>query len=144
MGYYTEMCLSVQLKHDRPEWVDRTLRYMAGSREDYADDWPGWTDHPLFETERWRFCLEGMSVGLGSAFHLDQWGYLTSVSSIKDYAGTQEQFLDWLKPHIQHWGSLPEFVGWRRGEDQESPTLIYLVGDEFVHQWTTPPPDPSE
>lgn len=128
MGMYTELVLSVDLKHDRPDWVDRTLRYMNGDRSHYPNDWVGWQDHALFRTERWAWCLGGGAVYMPHAFEIGEYDRFTLACSVKNYDDEYGLFLNWLRPHLS---DRTAFIGWTRYEEEDDPTLLYLIEGEI-------------
>ena len=57
MGMYTELNIGVNLTPPTPDSVIEVLNYMLGNKEDVVEV----PDHPLFQTERWRYMLRSGS-----------------------------------------------------------------------------------
>ena len=53
MGMYTELNIGVDLAPSTPDNVIKILDYMLGDEEVDVET----PDHPLFQTERWRYML---------------------------------------------------------------------------------------
>ena len=126
MGMYTELVVQFEIKKDAPTWVDRTLRSMAGIEDPAGEYNPQWKDHPLFETDRWSWMLNsgGAVYMWGRGSVVDQYGRWSVAISLKNYGDEIGKFLDWVAPHIRHYGR--DFLGFKRYEENEDPTLIYI------------------
>lgn len=123
MGMYTELNIGVNLRSDTPENIIDILKHMLEDDEDVCT-----TDHPLFETERWRFMLRCDSYYFDG--HTDSSMVKDNISgeyelnvrcNIKNYDDEIEQFLDFIQPYLESDG----FLGYKRYEEFDDPTLIY-------------------
>lgn len=126
MGMYTELVLGVNLRSDTPENVIDILYYMlAGTCNIIA---PETTDHPLFQTERWRFMLTCDSYYFDghtdSSMERDDISHeyeLNVRTNLKNYDNEIRLFLDFIRPYLVTDG----FLGYTRYEEDDDPTLIY-------------------
>lgn len=131
MGMYTHLVLNVNFKHDTPEEVIDTIKYMVGDTETPPPE----QNHKLFGTSRWVYCLRCDSwyfMGCTNTTfekEMDTW-QLTVNSNCKNYTDEYRSFLDYIQPYVQY----REFLGFIRYEEDEHPTLIYNTteGIEYV------------
>lgn len=136
MGMYTELVLGVELK-PTSEVLD-ILRYMLGDVEE-RPECINRDDHELFKTERWECMLRCDSYYFDGQtdsklfvdnLYKDAPMYFLNVrSNLKNYDSEIEKFMDWLAPYIATNG----FLGYKRYEEADDPTLIYLEYDRFGH-----------
>lgn len=85
--------------------------------------------HPLFKTDRWQSMLRSDSyyfAGQTNSYlkydEISKRHYLTVRFNMKNYCGEIEKFLEWMWMIAEDRG----FVGYRRYEEAENPTLIYF------------------
>lgn len=130
MGMYTALVLDARLKSDTPEPVLKVLEFMATDGHLSKPGVPVLPIHPLFQTDRWVWMLNGSSA----YFPLERkaqlykpfyggWEDLRVLSvgcSIKNHQSEIEKFLDWLAPYVEHG------VGFTQYEEDEklSPFII--------------------
>lgn len=126
MGMYTELNIGVNLQSDTPENIINILNYMLSGVSDYIT--PETTDHPLFSTERWRFMLvcdsyyfDGKTDSSMERDDIDNEYNLNVRCNVKNYDNEIELFLDFIQPYLVTDG----FLGYKRYEEFDDPTLIY-------------------
>lgn len=127
MGMYTELLFKAELKPDVPEDVVNTLLYMTGVSGQYAtpDD-----HHPLFDAPRWQFvlrCSSAYFITGNTSMKFDTIGnrwVLVVSSSVKNYNGEIELFVDWVMPFVED-ASPGGFLGYSMYEEAEVPSLIF-------------------
>lgn len=130
MGMYTAFHIGLEIKRDVPLNVVQTLNRMVhGGASPYTPD------HPLFDCERWDVLLSMDSYHSAyqqnASFVYDDCAkcyYLSATSSLKNYNDEIDKFLDWITPYV---GNEDEFVGYKRYEQDDHPTLIYWQDGEF-------------
>ena len=127
MGMYTELNMAVKLKADTPENVINVLKYMLRDIKPKPVETP---DHPLFQASGWAIMLlcdsYYFSGQTDSYLYKDDLGVCVCYSlnvrcNLKNYENQIDLFLDWLRPYIDDDG----FIGYKRYEEDEDPTLIY-------------------
>ncbi len=134
MGMYTEFYFRANLK-DGPvtDWLERQI----DGDEDFD---AGFDDHEFFTLPRWSHVF----IGGGAVYQESRrpvfrrkgtWliydNQLVLASSLKDYGGEIDAFIDWITPHLK----MPrgEFLGYSLYEDthddgdnyREHPTLYF-------------------
>lgn len=142
MGHYTEFSFRARIT-DKPataepivDWLDQSINGELGFAEPFDN-------HPFFSLPRWI----GVFIGGGAVYqyssrpkfrrskHSFEGNWLAIHSSLKDYGGETEAFIDWITPHLDmHYG---DFLGYSLYEDscddeelyREHPTL-YFYGRE--------------
>ena len=129
MGMYTELVLGVQI--DPTESVLGILKYMLGDADDYGQH----EYHDLFTTVRWNYMLISDSAYFDgqtdSKLYEDHGEYYLNVRcNLKDYSNEIDLFLDWLQPYIVTYG----FIGYKRYEEFDDPTLIYNDYGKIVYK----------
>jgi hypothetical protein len=100
MGMYTQLITTVTLKKETPPSVTNVLKYMVALEK---PDHEGVPDHPLFETDRWKWMLLTDSAyfpGASTAVFNEERKELSSVSSFKNYGSEIEHFCDWISPWV--------------------------------------------
>ncbi|WP_343349187.1 hypothetical protein [Terrisporobacter petrolearius] len=131
MGMYTEFVFGVSLKKETPKDVINVLKYMTeeGSTEDIKIE--SLPKHSFFETERWAvlfisdsYYFDGITNTILKLDPVIKRYCLTVRSNLKNYDNEIDKFIDWIKPYVE--GSWYEFLGYKRNEENEGPTLIYL------------------
>lgn len=137
MGMYTEMNVSFELDYSKLDEYSDILRFMTG---DLTIDRNNLVlpDHSLFRTGRWEHMLCSSSYYFAgethSEFHVEEdfkLVTLTSLSSLKNYGDEIEKFCDWVSQYV-YLGSNHDsvvFAGYKRYEEDISPTLIYFKKD---------------
>lgn len=126
MGMYTELHYNAEIKPDAPESVVNILRFMLGETETQ----PELPQHPLFQTDRWRWMLTSDSCYFDANSHstlryddISKSHYLCVRCNLKNYCNEIQQFCDWVRPYINK--EPGDFLGFSRYEETETPTLIY-------------------
>lgn len=128
MGMYTEFCFNAELMRDVPEDVLAVLKYMA----DPSGEEPPLPEHEFFSCERWEILFVCDSSyfpnATTSAVHWDVNAWFVSAhSSLKNYDDEISKFVDWILPYLStRYGDA--FLGYRRHEEDDHPTLIYADG----------------
>lgn len=134
MGMYTELNIGVRICPTPT--VLQKLNYMLG--EDTEDVH---IDHPLFtDSTRWKHMLLCDSYYFDgkadSKLFIDDlcpdkpMYFLNVRCNLKNYDEEIEKFMDWLCPYIETEG----FLGYKRYEEQDDPTLIYKEHGEIIYE----------
>ena len=130
MGMYTELNIGVDLAPSTPDNVIKILDYMLGDEEVDVDI----PDHPLFQTEGWRYMLVSDSYYFdGRTDSSMVRGAVTGVyalnvrCNLKNYDGEISKFLDFIFPYVITYG----FIGYTRYEEFELPYLIWRGKDRI-------------
>ena len=129
---YTELVIACSIHEKHKNYID-ALNNMVN---DICCDIPCDVkfDHPLFNTARWDWMFHGDSYYFTGKTHSEfiyddiskNW-VLTARFNIKNYNNEIEKFLDWIAPVANE---KDEFVGYKRYEEAENPTLIYFEDDK--------------
>lgn len=139
MGMYTALVLDARLKSDTPEPVLKVLEFMVHDGHYSKPALPVLPIHPLFQTDRWVWMLNGSSAYFplerkAQLFEPFYGGWekpaplMLSVGfSIKNYDDEIGKFLDWLAPYVQHG------VGFTQYEEEEK--LSPFIIEEGEIQW---------
>ena len=128
MGMYTELHLNAELRKDTPAGVVRLLDAMCDGATEPAPglEIPG---HALFRTIRWPYMLCCASYYFAAQTHSEVYRdplgllYLCIRCNLKNYDNEIELFLDWIDQYID--AQKGEFLGFKRYEEENEPTLIY-------------------
>lgn len=127
MGMYTELVMAIELKQDISKDVMDVLWYMLGDSED--EDNLRIPPHDLFKTDRWNFMLrsdsyyfDGVTDSKMRKDFINGFFTLNIRCNLKNYDDEIEKFVDWIRPYSNTTG----FVGYKRYEENDEPTLIYL------------------
>jgi len=128
MGVYTELNIGVDLALSTPGNVIKILDYMLGDEEVDVEI----PDHPLFQTERWRYMLRSDSSYFDgrtdSSMVRDAVTGVYALNvrcNLKNYDGEISKFLDFIFPYVRTYG----FIGYTRYEEFELPYLIWRGND---------------
>ncbi|WP_195336955.1 hypothetical protein [Paraclostridium bifermentans] len=132
MGMYTEFVFSIELKEETPKNVIKILEFMADESDNikypYPKDLP---KHEFFETDKWNILFISYSYNFGGISSsklrvndISKTYFLTTRSTIKESDQEIEKFLNWIKPYIKGYGH--QFLGYKRIEGSEIPSVIYL------------------
>lgn len=123
MGMYTELNIGVSLMSDTPDNVIDILRYMLSDGDKVETP-----DHPLFSTQRWHFMLvsgsyyfDGRTDSSMEHDSVDHEYKLNVRCNLKNYDNEIDLFLDFIQPYLETEG----FLGYKRYEEDDNPTLIY-------------------
>lgn len=126
MGMYTEFHFNSELKSNTPKEIIDALQFMLHENEVKPN-----IDHPLFNTEQYGIMLIGDSYYFDadtySTLKFDKIAgtyFLCIRSNFKNYNQEIEKFLDWIKPYLAKRSG--DFLGFKRYEEAEVPTLIYF------------------
>jgi hypothetical protein len=127
MGMYTEFHFNAELRKDTPADVLEVLWYMLGDR---ASE-PPLPSHPLFETDRWygmlrcdSYYFDADTCSTLRRDRISETYFLCIRCNLKNYDDEIGKFVDWITPYLdKHEG---EFLGFRRYEETEEPTLLYM------------------
>lgn len=127
---YTELNIGVDLTPSMPDNVIKILDYMLGDEEVDVET----PDHPLFQTERWRYMLRSDSCYFaGRADSSMVYDRTTAVYSLnvrcnlENYDEEISKFLDFIFPYVRTYG----FIGYTRYEEFELPYLIWRGEDKM-------------
>lgn len=130
MGMYTELNIGVDLAPSTPDSVIKVLNYMLGNEEVDVET----PDHPLFQTERWRYMLGSDSYYFDgrtdSSMVRDAVTGVYALNvrcNLKNYDGEISKFLDFIFPYVITYG----FIGYTRYEEFELPYLIWRGKDRM-------------
>ena len=130
MGMYTELHFNAELRSDVPQAVIDTLNYMLES-DILCSPPSGLPSHDLFHTDRWQVMLRMDSYYFDADTHstlrkdnINGRRYLCIRCNVKNYCMEIEKFVDWITPYLD---KLPgDFLGFKRYEETENPTLLYM------------------
>lgn len=132
MGMYTRLTFWAELSEGSPA-VPAILALQAPQTVAKATDTI--PDHPFFEKDRaWAVlnCSSYYHQTGETVFKHDNaahcW-FLNIDSSLKNYSGEIPSFLDWLSPYDVNGATA--FRGFYQYEEDEHPTLIYRVGQQY-------------
>ncbi len=133
MGMYTEFFFRAELIQDLPDDVFNLLSGIFNSEVNWDD--LKLPDHPLFGPDsRWVALFVGSSayfpdahtggfkIGWGNSFNL------AIHSSLKNYSGEIDLFLDWISPYIRD--SEGTFLGYSLYEEANYPDLYHHKNNE--------------
>jgi len=106
MGYYTELIFGTSFKKDVPEIIIAIVKAMIEGKAEEIKEIP---NHPFFAIEGWEYVLTcssydfGVNEAVGRIWFdkIDKSYHVSTRSSVKDYDGEIEAFLDWIKPYLQ-------------------------------------------
>ena len=126
MGMYTEIYINVDLKKDTPDDVIKVLKALCRILPDQEYD-EVIADYP----SRWIHLFSNMSyyTPYTNCRFLEfdnisnQWSLL-GKGDIKNYGNEIEVFFEWIMPWIE--GSVGDFIGYQRYEEDQLPTLHTL------------------
>jgi hypothetical protein len=129
MGMYTELIFGARLKENTPNEVIETLKFMIGETEVKPEGFP-------FPDGRCEWLFQGGSYYFAvhkavSKMYYDDIAKAWTVSTrsnIKNYEGEIEQFLEWIKPHIDSGSGNREMYAVVTYEDGE-PRMFYLYDE---------------
>jgi hypothetical protein len=125
MGMYTEIFVNVNLKKETPDEVLNVLRAMC---------FEGDEEHLKGFPIRWdRLFSDGSYYTPRTSCASLKWDRISEAWSllgkgdIKNYEREIEQFFDWIMPWVD--ASPGEFIGYKRYEDSDLPTLVVKKAD---------------
>lgn len=131
MGMYTEFFFRAPVKGDTP---DDLIAWLQAQSESEGMDHTPYNDHPFFSCDHWPSLLHGAGAVYQDSrpmrFVLPDperpWVYpfLSIHSSLKDYGGEVDEFIDWISPHLDLLKG--EFLGYKLYELDDTPTLFHL------------------
>lgn len=128
MGMYTELVLACSINRATDQQIKVLHDMVNRNAEFYGDEFEA-EDHPLFKTDRWkRMLYSGSYYFPGDPHSFFRWDeiskeyMLTVRCNLKNYSSEIEHFCDWVSKLSNDIG----FVGYKRYEEQENPTLIYF------------------
>lgn len=125
MGMYTSLVVSAKLKESTPELVLTTIRRLHSGDIDVKD---------VLGSKAHRNPLSaGCAHTPGGLLDLRYSEYsspgelsITINSSLKNYDGEIELFLDWLRPHVESGHGAREWWALVTYEESDAPTVYYL------------------
>lgn len=124
MGMYTEFFFRAELKRDSPAEIIEWFRHTLDPEKPYLSMVP-FDDHSFFQCERWRSVFWSSSAYFPtgkSAFYSGEGAYddphFTIHSSLKNYGGEIEEFVEWVSPFID--ASDGDFLGYSLYEDSRA------------------------
>ena len=136
MGMYTELVMACELPKDTPEKIINIIKYMLGE----IDECPNIIEErdPLFNTTRWRCMLRSSSYSfIKSRATSSLWydgiakQYILSIwCNLKNYDEEVDKFLNWIINYTTSYG----FVGYKRYEEFDNPTLIYFENNTVKYK----------
>ena len=131
MGYYTEVYINVDLKPNTPDSVLCVLKAMCGLVDDkeaaelLKDYPPNW--RYLFYNGS--YYTPNTSCRLLTQDPTYKYWSLLGKGDIKNYGREIEQFFDWIDLYVDN-GYGGRFIGYIRGEDSDSPSLVFKKEQE--------------
>jgi hypothetical protein len=131
MGMYTELVCAFELKEETPDKIIDIINFMCDDDYGLYTDLP---EHELFETTRWKFMLrsdsyyfEGSTNSTIEHDSLVGGYYVTIRCNLKNYDNEIEKFIDWISEYIRKDDYFrKQFIGYKRYEENDDPTLIYV------------------
>ncbi len=133
MGMYTELNIGVALQSDTPQSIIDILKYMLNDMPESPDV----PDHDLFKTDRWTFMLccdsyyfDGQTNSSLTYDDISNQYYLNVRCNLKNYDEEIEKFMDFVQPYLDTCG----FLGYKRYEEFDDPTLIYNTRDGIMYK----------
>ncbi len=135
MGMYTELIFGAELKKDTPKEVIEALKYMIGETEEKPNNFPltdGISEWLFDGINKWLFKGSSYYFGVSRPFSkmwFDDIGKswaISTRSSIKNYAGEIEAFLEWIKPYIASGSGCRNMYAVVTYEKAEKPDIYYL------------------
>ena len=127
---YTELIFGADLKKDTPENVIEALKYMIGDTREKPKDFPlpdgrcEW----LFRGSSYYFGVSSPVSKMWKDSNGCNW-VLSTRSSIKNYKGEIEAFLEWIKPYIDSGSGSNDMYAIVTYEEAETPDIYYLHDD---------------
>ena len=119
MGMYTEIYVNVDLKKETPQEIIDTLGQLCANVQ--PDGFPK-RSGALFSNGSY-YTPFTFVRSLTYDTNLSRWSFL-GKGDLKNYSGEVEHFFDWLMPWVD--GSPGDFVGYRRYELDQKPTLVFI------------------
>lgn len=128
MGIYTELVLKITLPEKNE--IKDVLDFMFDGTKDYNDELLNKPDHPFFKCTRWRHLSESSSYYLDHPkpviSYFSDFGttYLFLRVDLKNYDDEIDQFIDFIKPHLE----IPKgkTLGWVWYEEDDNPNMIIM------------------
>ena len=124
MGMYTEINVCFDLSGNTPENVINILYYLIKGTNAPAI----LPTHKFFKCDRWKqvaccysYYFDGLTNSKMMFNDISKTWKINIRANLKNYDSEIEEFLDWLEPYIETKG----FIGYKRYEEWEDPTLIY-------------------
>jgi hypothetical protein len=127
MGMYTELIFGASLKKDTPSHVIDALQYMMGDIDIKPNDFP-------LPTGRCEYLFQGCSYYFGVSDPVsymwkddgtERW-IVSTRSSIKDYEGEIDTFLNWIKSYIDSGSGLNDMYAIVTHEEAIESEVYYL------------------
>lgn len=130
MGMYTEIIFGAELKRDTPKNIIDIIQKLVDGNEEEVEEI---INHPFFFDERIWF------MNSAGAYFIDPYPprftyneYTKSWTlhfrtSIKNYSGTINKFLDWIKPYISYGSGTNNFYAIVTNEQEKEPKIYYLI-----------------
>ncbi len=127
MGMYTELIFGAELKKDTPTEVIKALKYMIGDTEEKPNNFP-----LPYGISEWLF--KGSSYYFGVSMPISKMWFdnigenwvINTRSSIKNYKGDIQAFLEWIKPYIASGSGYRNMYAVVTYEEAETPDIYYL------------------
>lgn len=129
MGMYTQLKATIKLdyNHDDVDKVIKVLCHMLYAENIDIDNEISYFKHPLFETSRWDWMLNGSSAYFDEhepSYLRDYVLYLDF--DMKNYDNEIQKFLDWIRPYSVSRGK----IGTYRYEEQENDSWVIFDEDD--------------
>lgn len=127
MGMYTELIFGAELKRNTPNEVIQALKYMLGETNVKPNDFPlpdgrcEW----LFQSSSYYFGVNE-SVNKMWLDNVDNCWHISTRSSLKNYGGEIQKFLEWIKPYIESGSGCRDMYAIVTYEEAAEPTIYYL------------------
>lgn len=128
MGMYTEINVCFDLGKNTPKSVVEILYYLVEGTNSPSI----LPKHNFFKCDRWdriarcdSYYFDGSTLSKIIFDNISKTWKVNIRANLKNYNFEIEEFLDWLQPYIETKG----FIGYKRYEECEDPTLIYTDFD---------------
>lgn len=126
---FTEFHFNVELVQNTPSEVINILKFMISEDRSKDESLLELPDHPLFETDRWRWMLlcdsYYFSADTYSTLRKDDIAnayFLCIRCNLKNYNKEIEKFVDWIDSYV--YKESGGFLGFSRYQESQDPTLI--------------------
>lgn len=128
MAMYTDLFIDVDFKKNTPDSIIFLLKAISGDesfKERLSEDSSKFTR--IFRRNSLSFPNTACAI---LSFNEDEGQYsLIAKGTVNNSCGVIESFIELISPHIDNYFN--EFIGFKRGEQEFEPTLIYVRDNTF-------------
>lgn len=123
MGMYTEIYVNVDLKKETPQEIIDTLKQICANEQ--PDGFPEESLLLFNDRSYYTPCTYVRSLTYDEISQ--RWSFL-GKGDLMNRNQEIEHFFDWLMPWVE--GYPGDFVGYRRYEEDQEPTLVFIPEDK--------------